>query len=470
MAQAVSARSALAGEVSPAQARDVPRPRRSTIACFIDAENFLIAAQNAGYDAPLAHVMEAIRAQGRVISARAYADWTLHVCRRSIGQFHDEVVELAQLASEHMKNTADIQLAVDAMEMILSRDAPDAVALVAGDRDFVPLVQKLRRYGKSVIGVGVRGSVSPELERACDTFIMLDDLIPDTEVQELSAVGAPGHEAPTAHSTAAFQLLVDVVRAQLQQHGSALASRVVQDLRERTEWLGHERLGYASFKDFCLDAQRAGYARVTLSETSDFSLALMDRRSYEVREAYVLDTPEQAREEYRRILLERKRVPLLTWQQRKQLVDHLWSWLAAYDGGASVVTMNDELKYWARQSGLSLPDRAIEKITHTLNIGRCFRDAHGNRQYHEDIYTVRLTPAVEVGEAIRAMHEVYVRGIRIADASVPLDPEGIAWLLYDDEWEDHVHEADDLVSLVGGPRMERGVRPFADLPTVIKQG
>ena len=144
-------------------------PQLSRVALMIDAENLMIEMQKAGLPFRLRAIIDRVREEGNLVLARAYADWTTGSMRGFVRDFQTLAIEMEQLCSgATQKNTADIQLAVDTMELTLQPLAPDIFVIVAGDRDFVPLVQKLKRYGKQVIGIGTdaTGSTVMHVDRA----------------------------------------------------------------------------------------------------------------------------------------------------------------------------------------------------------------------------------------------------------------------------------------------------------------
>ena len=153
---------------------DVPEDR---LAIFIDHENVAIGARDIGYRFEVAPLVEALAERGRLIVRRAYADWNLfREDRRNLVDANIELIEIPQRGDSVRKNAADIQMAVDAMELAFTRDFVSTFVIVSGDSDFTPLVSKLRELNKRVIGVGLKGSTSAMLPPACDEFIFYDRL------------------------------------------------------------------------------------------------------------------------------------------------------------------------------------------------------------------------------------------------------------------------------------------------------
>ena len=153
---------------------DSPEER---LAVFIDHENVAIGARSVGLRFDPKPLMDALAERGRLIARKAYADWNLfREDRRGMVDANVELVEIPQRSDSVRKNAADIQMAVDAIELALTRDFVSTFVIVSGDSDFTPLVGKLRELNRRVIGVGVKGSTSAMLPGACDEFLFYDRL------------------------------------------------------------------------------------------------------------------------------------------------------------------------------------------------------------------------------------------------------------------------------------------------------
>lgn len=153
------------------------------IALFIDHENLVIGARDIGRCFELGPVMDALAERGRVVHRRAYADWTLFADdRRSLVQYNCELIDIPQRQGAVRKNSADIKLAVDAMELAYERGFISTFVICSGDSDFTPLVAALRALNRRVIGIGVKGSTSGLLPPSCDEFLFYERL---PGVQEL---------------------------------------------------------------------------------------------------------------------------------------------------------------------------------------------------------------------------------------------------------------------------------------------
>ena len=149
------------------------------IALFIDFENLAIGAREAlgGMTFDFDPIANALAERGRVVSRKAYADWSMFSeARQPMTRSHVELIEIPQRMGAARKNAADIKMAVDAIELAFERDYVTTFVICTGDSDFTPLVHKLRELNKRVIGVGVKASTSSLLPPACDEFLFYDNL------------------------------------------------------------------------------------------------------------------------------------------------------------------------------------------------------------------------------------------------------------------------------------------------------
>jgi len=229
----------------------------SRIAAFFDLENLAIGVREVSYppfDVDL--VLERLFAKGDVIVKKAYADWATWTQYKR--PFHEAAVEMIDmLGSRAGKNSADIKMVVDAMELSFTKPHIDSFALVSGDSDFSPLVSKLRENGKHIIGLGVKNSTSHLLIDNCDEFIFYDDLVRKPRKsarKQLSALPTKKQEA--------FAQLLDAAEALLRE-GKELHSSLVKDtIKRKQPQFSEEYHGYSSFTRLLEDAQRSGLVRL----------------------------------------------------------------------------------------------------------------------------------------------------------------------------------------------------------------
>jgi uncharacterized protein (TIGR00288 family) len=162
------------------------------IALFLDYENLAIGAREhlGGSAFNLKPISDALAERGRVVVRRAYADWSyFDEDRRMLTRSHVELIDIPQRMGASRKNSADIKMAVDAMELAFERDYISTFVFGTGDSDFTPLVHKLRELNKRVIGVGVERSTSALLPPACDEFLYYDRL-EGVDIQPVRARGS----------------------------------------------------------------------------------------------------------------------------------------------------------------------------------------------------------------------------------------------------------------------------------------
>src|SRR5450631_3915028 len=148
----------------------------SSLAVFIDFENLALGFQNRRDRFDIAKVLERLVEKGKIVVKKAYADWSRFAPYTQ--SLHEAAIELIEIPkrSQTGKNSADIRLCVDAIDMAYAKDHITTFVIVSGDSDFSPLVSKLKENGKHVIGLGMQDSTSELLRDNCDEFIYYEDL------------------------------------------------------------------------------------------------------------------------------------------------------------------------------------------------------------------------------------------------------------------------------------------------------
>src|SRR5919107_1985527 len=152
-------------------------PETRSLAVFCDFENVALGVKEARYaQFDMAKVLERLLAKGSIVLKKAYCDWERY--KEFKPQMHEASFELIEIPHVRMsgKNSADIRLVVDALDLCYTKSHVNTFVIVSGDSDFSPLVSKLRENNKVVIGVGVKKSTSDLLVANCDEFIFYDDL------------------------------------------------------------------------------------------------------------------------------------------------------------------------------------------------------------------------------------------------------------------------------------------------------
>src|SRR4051812_41636003 len=147
-----------------------------SLAVFIDFENLALGFQGRRDRFDIARVLERVVEKGKIVAKKAYADWSRFGIYTS--PLHECAIELIEIPrrGQSGKNSADIRLCVDAMDLAYSKDHINTFVVVSGDSDFSPLVSKLKELGKHVIGLGMQDSTSDLLRDNCDEFIYYEDL------------------------------------------------------------------------------------------------------------------------------------------------------------------------------------------------------------------------------------------------------------------------------------------------------
>jgi uncharacterized LabA/DUF88 family protein len=192
----------------------------------------------------------------------AYADW--HRFRSHTQSLHENGIELIEIPRREStgKNSADIRLVVDAMDLSWSKEHIDTFVVVSGDSDFSPLVAKLKENGKHVIGLGMKASTSSLLANACDEFIYYEDLEHEHEPAKAGA-------KPAQDRDEAFRLLADTVRALRRENIDVIQASLVKDtMKRKRPAFSEAALGYRSFSELLEDAQEAKIVTLSKDERS----------------------------------------------------------------------------------------------------------------------------------------------------------------------------------------------------------
>ena len=232
--------------------------REHTLAVFIDFENLALGFKNKKekrFD--IQKVLERLVEKGKIIVKKAYADWAGYADYK--GALHEAAIELIDIPKRFMsgKNSADIRLCVDSIDLCYSKEHIDTFVIVSGDSDFSPLVSKLKENRKRVIGLGMNESSSNLLINNCDEFIYYEDLE--------RPVGTPPkiEQDLPKQKKEAFQLLVDSVVALVRENKEVLWSSLVKETMKRKKPSFNESYhGYRTFSDLLEDAQKEGIVRL----------------------------------------------------------------------------------------------------------------------------------------------------------------------------------------------------------------
>ncbi|MDA1001527.1 MAG: NYN domain-containing protein [bacterium] len=245
------------------------------IALYIDFEN-LAHGFDRGKDGAfdIGRVLARLVEKGKVVMKRAYCDWSRYAKYKQ--ELHEAGIELVEVPRRSMtgKNSADIRLVVDAMDLCYGKEHIGTFVIASGDSDFSPLVSKLKENGKHVIGLGVKNSTSDLLVANCDEFIFYENL----GTEESSKPGL-GHDIPK-EKREAFELLFESIDAHMRENLGILWSSIVKETMKRKRPSFSERAhGYKSFSDLLEDAQRKGFIQLKRDERSGSYIILSFGRS-----------------------------------------------------------------------------------------------------------------------------------------------------------------------------------------------
>ncbi len=222
------------------------------IAVFIDFENLAIGVRHmrAG-KFQIQLILKRLLEKGRIVFKRAYCDWGDY--QDAMQEFHAQGVEMIDIPQTKVsgKNSADIRMVVDALDLCYSKNHIDVFALISGDSDFSPLVSKLKENNKRVIGCGIKASTSDLLIANCDEFIYYDDLIRTAEKTTATRKKSGGMEK----NEEAFDRVVEVLQSIEQDYDPLWGSALKQAIRRVYPGFNESYYGYRSFSDLLVDLE-----------------------------------------------------------------------------------------------------------------------------------------------------------------------------------------------------------------------
>lgn len=222
------------------------------IAVFVDFENLAIGVrQMRAGQFKFQLILKRLLEKGRIVFKRAYCDWSNY--RDAMQEFHAQGVEMIDIPQTKVsgKNSADIRMVVDALDLCYSKDHIDVFALISGDSDFSPLVSKLKENDKRVIGCGVKASTSDLLIANCDEFLYYDDLI---RTAKKTRTTKPKSE-PVDKKQEGIDRFLEVLQSVEQDYDPLWGSTLKQAIRRVYPGFSEGYYGYDSFSDLLKDLQ-----------------------------------------------------------------------------------------------------------------------------------------------------------------------------------------------------------------------
>jgi uncharacterized protein (TIGR00288 family) len=264
-------------------------PSDATMAVFLDLENIALGARDANYPSfDIKKLLERLLLKGHIVVKKAYCDFDRYKdFKRGLHEAAFELIEIPHVRQSG-KNSADIRMVVDALDLCYTKGHVDTFVIISGDSDFSPLVSKLRENAKTVIGVGVKNSTSDLFLNNCDEFIYYDDLVrkDPSRVRRRTAPAparpsaapaetTPAESAPVENKgpdvSDALDLIVETLEAVTEERGEnepIWGSMIKQAIKRRHPGFNERAYGFRSFNDLLADAQKRGLLSLRADEKS----------------------------------------------------------------------------------------------------------------------------------------------------------------------------------------------------------
>jgi uncharacterized protein (TIGR00288 family) len=252
------------------------------LAVFCDFENIAIGvrqAKHANFD--IDKVLERLLLKGSIVVKKAYCDWSYYKDYKP--RMHEAAFELIEIPHPRQsgKNSADIRMVVDALDLCYTKPHVDTFVILSGDSDFSPLVSKLRENDKVVIGVGVKDSTSDLLTANCDEFIFYDDLVREREKRKRPPKPATPRKKGTEKQPVkkedeeklqrALDLIVETIDMLIEERGeeeTLWGSMVKQAIKRRKPGFNESYYGFRAFSQLLEAAEKQGLVELELDKRS----------------------------------------------------------------------------------------------------------------------------------------------------------------------------------------------------------
>jgi len=269
------------------------RTTDTTMAVFLDLENIALGARDASYPSfDIQKVLERLLLKGHIVVKKAYCDFDRYKdFKRGLHEAAFELIEIPHVRQSG-KNSADIRMVVDALDLCYTKGHVDTFVIISGDSDFSPLVSKLRENDKTVIGVGVKNSTSDLFINNCDEFIYYDDLVRKEPSKARRRTAATAAATPAANGeknsdnkgpdrTEALDLVVETFEAVAEERGESepiWGSMIKQAIKRRHPGFNERAHGFRSFNDLLAEAQKRGFLELQADEKSGgYTVRAVDR-------------------------------------------------------------------------------------------------------------------------------------------------------------------------------------------------
>jgi uncharacterized protein (TIGR00288 family) len=251
----------------------------ATMAVFLDLENIALGAHEAQFPAfDVRKVIDRLLLKGHIVVKKAYCDFERYKSfKRGLHEAAFELIEIPHVRQSG-KNSADIRMVVDALDLCYTKSHVDSFIIISGDSDFSPLVSKLRENDKTVIGVGVKKSTSDLFISNCDEFIYYDDLVRSDSARKRPGSAAsrtPVKVAPEKNQgppvDKALEILsntLDALRAERGEDYPVQGSRVKQTIKRQHPGFDERAYGCRTFSDLLLEAQKRGLLKLASDKSA----------------------------------------------------------------------------------------------------------------------------------------------------------------------------------------------------------
>ncbi len=255
--------------------------KQQSLALFCDFENIAIGVREARYAAfDIRKVLERLLLKGSIVVKKAYSDWERYAEFKK--PMHEAAFELIDIphVRQSGKNSADIRMVVDALDLCYTKQHVDTFVIISGDSDFSPLVSKLRENDKTVIGVGVKNSTSDLLIANCDEFIYYDDLVREQKKRaprkpapapKTAQGDKPAEKSQDDKTQEGFDVVLETFEALIAERGAddkIWGSMIKQALKRRRPGFAESYYGFRSFNDLLEAMSKAGLLKLTRDERS----------------------------------------------------------------------------------------------------------------------------------------------------------------------------------------------------------
>ncbi len=243
----------------------------ATMAVFLDLENIALGAHDAHFPAfDIRKVLERLLLKGQIVVKKAYCDFERYkTFKRGLHEAAFELIEIPHVRQSG-KNSADIRMVVDALDLCYTKSHVDTFVIISGDSDFSPLVSKLRENDKTVIGVGVKKSTSDLFISNCDEFLYYDDFVRGEPAKKRTSVAAstPTAKAGENHRPSidgALELLsktLEALRAERGEDYPIHGSLMKEAMRRQNPGFNERAHGFRAFNELLLEAQKRGLLKL----------------------------------------------------------------------------------------------------------------------------------------------------------------------------------------------------------------